>query len=271
MNQTLNLFTNTRRVVAAFTSMIAGIFTDTVTQAAPVLAPLPPAFAVYTAMATKTPQWVAVATACAIELIGMFSSKETVRAWTWNKTRIKSEPAAPFPLALAMSAVYFIVVLALSIGIEIYPHSLIIIYPGFVLIAASTYVTSAIAHDLDAWQRERDERHAAQGERRKLSAEIKAQKARLDKLRAAQHDAQRATERARIERERIDAQNERARDAQVSAHDPQDAPRMSIDERRERVREMVSAGAERAEIMNELGVSRHVVARDIKALNGSLK
>jgi hypothetical protein len=156
--------------------MLEAIFTETVTKAAPILAPLPPAFSVYTAMSLRTPQWVAIGTALAIELIGMFSSKVAVKCWNWNKTRIKSEAAAPFPLAVAMAAVYFLVVLALSLGIEINENFLIAIYPGFVVIAASVYVSSAVSTDLGQWQRDRAERHAEQAEKRGLAADIRAAK-----------------------------------------------------------------------------------------------
>ncbi len=183
-NRALNLFDGTRTIVSGFVGMLEGIFTDTVTRLAPILAPLPPAFSVYTAMSLRTPQWVAIATAMAIELIGMFSSKVAVASWNWNKQRLKTEPAAPFRLALAMATIYFVVVFALALGIEISPSFLIAIYPGFVLIAVSVYVSNAVNADLSAWQRERDERIAQIKEKRGLTVEIKAAEERLQELKA---------------------------------------------------------------------------------------
>jgi hypothetical protein len=179
----LALFDNTRAIVSGFVGMLEGIFTDTVTRLAPILAPLPPAFSVYTAMSLRTPQWVAIATALAIELIGMFSSKVAVQSWNWNRGRLKTEPVAPFSLTVAMAAVYFIVVLILALSIEIWTESLIILYPGFVIIAAATYVSNAINGDLTMWQRDRDERIAQQKEKRRLSVEIKAATEKLTELR----------------------------------------------------------------------------------------
>ncbi len=183
--KTLALFDCIRAIVSGFIGMIEGIFTDTVTRLAPILAPLPPAFSVYTAMTkAQTPYWVALCTALAVELIGMFSSKVAIQSWNWNRSRLKTEPTAPFSLTVTMAAVYFVVVLILALSIEIWTQSLIILYPGFVIIAASTYVSNAINGDLNAWQRERDERIREQKEKRGLGAEIKAALEQLQKLKA---------------------------------------------------------------------------------------
>jgi len=188
-NRALTLFDGTRTIVSGFVGMLEGIFTDTVTRLAPILAPLPPAFSVYTAMTrAETPYWIAIATALAVELIGMFSSKVAVRSWNWNRSRLKTEPAAPFRLTVAMAAIYFVVVLVLALSIEIWTESLIILYPGYVIIAAATYVSNAISGDLSAWQRERDERIAQQKEKRGLAAEIKAAKETLESIRTKAND-----------------------------------------------------------------------------------
>lgn len=207
-NRALNLFDGTRTIVSGFVEMLEGIFTDTVTRLAPILAPLPPAFSVYTAMdRAATPFWIAIATALAVELIGIFSSKVAVRSWNWNRSRLKSEPAAPFRLTVAMAAVYFVVVLVLALSIEIWQESLIILYPGFVIIAAATYVSNAISGDLAAWQRERDERLRQQKEKRGLAAEIKAAKETLADLvhqteTLTTKEAQLKAEVAKLQRER---------------------------------------------------------------------
>ena len=181
----LTLFDGTRTIVSGFVGMLEGIFTDTVTRLAPILAPLPPAFSVYTAMTkAQTPYWIALCTALAVELIGMFSSKVAIQSWNWNRARLKTEPVAPFTLTVAMAAVYFIVVLVLALSIEIWTQSLIILYPGFVIIAAATYVSNAINGDLSAWQRKRDERLQQQKEKHGLGAEIKTAREQLAELTA---------------------------------------------------------------------------------------
>jgi len=182
-SKALTLFDGTRTIVSGFVGMMEGIFTDTVTRLAPILAPLPPAFSVYTAMAkAQTPYWIALCTALAVELIGMFSSKVAIQSWNWNRSRLKTEPVAPFTLTVAMAAVYFIVVLVLALSIEIWTQSLIILYPGFVIIAAATYVSNAINGDLSAWQRKRNERLQQQKEKRGLGAEIKTAREQLAEL-----------------------------------------------------------------------------------------
>ena len=209
--RTLALFDCIRAIVSGFVGMLEGIFTDTVTRLAPILAPLPPAFSVYTAMTkANTPYWIALCTALAVELIGMFSSKVAIQSWNWNRSRLKTEPAAPFTLTVAMAAVYFIVVLLLALSIEIWTQSLIILYPGFVIIAASTYVSNAINGDLSAWQRERDERLQQQKEKRGLGAEIKAALEQLAKLKTdletTQAEAAALAEAATAELETIQAE-----------------------------------------------------------------
>jgi len=207
-SKALTLFDGTRTIVSGFVGMLEGIFTDTVTRLAPILAPLPPAFSVYTAMdRAATPYWIALCTALAVELIGMFSSKVAIQSWNWNRSRLKTEPVAPFNLTVAMAAVYFIVVLLLALSIEIWTQSLIILYPGFVIIAAATYVSNAINGDLNAWQRERDERLQQQKEKRGLAAEIKAALEQLRKLKAdlekTRDETRDLTEAATVELETI--------------------------------------------------------------------
>lgn len=204
--KTLILFDNTRAIISGFIGMLEGIFTDTVTRLAPILAPLPPAFSVYTAMAkAETPYWIALATALAVELIGMFSSKVAIQSWNWNRSRLKTEPTAPFSLTVTMAAIYFIVVLVLALSIEIWTQSLIILYPGFVIIAAATYVSNAINGDLTMWQRERDERLQQQKEKRGLSTEIKAAIANLETIHAETAELTKAVTKLKVQKQRLES------------------------------------------------------------------
>lgn len=292
----LTLFDGTRTIVSGFVEMLEGIFTDTVTRLAPILAPLPPAFSVYTAMIkAATPFWVALCTALAVELIGIFSSKVAVRTWNWNRSRLKSEPAAPFRLTVAMAAVYFVVVLVLALSIEIWQESLIILYPGFVIIAAATYVSNAISGDLAAWQRERDERIAQQKEKRGLAAEIKtaieqllelktdleatraetaelteAAKADLETTRAEKHHLAAEITRLKAQRKRL-KQPEKA----VSPDDPPGFSEETIEQAREVYNRFAAEGRTRfgAALGREVGVNDRngrKLVEYFRSLNGYL-
>jgi hypothetical protein len=293
----LRFYDGLQTVIIGLVAMLEAIFTETVTKAAPILAPLPPAFSVYTAMSLRTPQWVAIGTALAIELIGMFSSKVAVKSWNWNKTRIKSEASAPFPLAVAMAAVYFVVVLALSLGIEINENFLIAIYPGFVVIAASVYVSSAVSTDLGQWQRERAERHAQQAERSGLAADIRQAKTNLASVKNEAAELAETVQKLRFERVQLadDIKAHKARLKRTLAVQEADKPpndtnirdllpqanatrQAKIDDRHQAIIEIKTnePGISQPDLtsrLNELGysVSLSTVKRDIKSLNGSLQ
>lgn len=264
-SRALAFFDATRTVVGGFVALIEGVFTDTVSRAAPMLAPLPPAFAVYTAMATKTPPWVAISTALAIELIGMYTSKISVRSWNWNKQRLQSEPVAPFRLAVGMSATYFVVVLALALGVEIWPDSLIIIYPGFVIIAAATYVANALATDMAVWELDRRERIAEQKDRQREAHNRKMESQNAALLLAQQNILQAQNAPQIVDMQRVAAAKTPSLDAARTAKTTK------IAARREDVLRLVGDGRNTSEIAATLGVSSDTVRRDVKQLNGSAK
>lgn len=265
--KTLAIFDCVRAIVSGFVGMLEGIFTDTVTRLAPILAPLPPAFSVYTAMTkANTPYWIALCTALAVELIGMFSSKVAIQSWNWNRSRLKTEPMAPFNLTVAMAAVYFVVVLILALSIEIWTQSLIILYPGFVIIAASTYVSNAINGDLNAWQRERDERITLQKEKRGLGAEIKAALEKLAQLKAdleaARTEAAELTEavtKLKTQKRRLETQIAAPTQAKepVSPDDPPAFSAETIERAKEAYDRFTAEGATRfgAALGREVGVN----------------
>jgi len=281
----LAFYDGTQTIISGFVGLIEGIFTDTVTRLAPILAPLPPAFSVYTAMSLNAPQWVAIATAGAIELIGMFSSKVAVTSWNWNKTRQKSEPESPFYLALGMAAVYFVVVLVLAASIEIFPNATQLIYLGFVFIAASTYVSSAVNIDLKNWQRERIERQAQQAVKRGLAADIRDAQSRLDSVLAESKTLLDSVEKLTAERDALQQQIDQQRAAQTAANSgksnfkpgdlnalelARDTKQMQITERRERVAVLFKSGKKTSEMAALLGCSPDTIRKDIKQLNGKL-
>jgi len=276
-NKILAFYDGTQTVVSGFIGMVEGIFTDTVTRFAPILAPLPPAFAIYSAMVTKTPLWVAYSTAVAIELIGMFSARTAVKSWNWNKSRIQSEPVAPFQVTLTMAIIYFAVVFALAIGVEIYRDALIIIYPSFVIVAVSTYVSNAVSTDMQTWQKERTERVTLQKKRSGLSAQVKEldtlikdKKTELDTL---------ILETSKRENELIMGSYAANDTNEMTLLDrANEVKRTKSDERKQAILDLKKAhsGITQNELLTQLndlgfGTSLSTVKRDLRTLNGKAK
>ena len=101
-DQVIYVFREAQRVILGFVDALDLTFISLVTRLAPIAAPAPAAYSVYRAMmAIHTPEWVAILTAVTIELIGMFQAKTALRARNWNLIKLKSDPAAPFDLALS--------------------------------------------------------------------------------------------------------------------------------------------------------------------------
>jgi len=81
-----------------------------------------------------------------------------------------------------MAAIFFSVILILSLTIEIDPRLAILTYPSFVAVAVCTYTCLAVSNNLTTWESERAERHAHQAEKTGLNAGIKQAKADLKNL-----------------------------------------------------------------------------------------
>jgi len=170
----IRFFRESQRVVLGLVDSFDQSFLGVVTRLAPVLAPIPAAYSVYRAMVTVgAPERIALVTATAIELIGMFQSKTALRARNWNLVKLKSDPAAPFGLALTMAAIYFLTAFGLTVAIEFLPDKAHLVFPAFVVFAASVYVSNALASDLTRWETDRDDRLRGQQERSGLVYEVK--------------------------------------------------------------------------------------------------
>lgn len=182
-DKTIDFFRESSRAILGLVDSVDLTFIGTVTRLAPIVAPAPAAYSVYRAMvAIETPQWVAILTAVTVELIGMFQSKTALRARNWNLIKLKSDPAAPFELALLMAFIYFLVALGLTTIIEFAPTWSKVIYPAFVVFAASVYVSNAIASDLTRWEVDRSDRLREQGQRTGLKADIRRLTDQHDRL-----------------------------------------------------------------------------------------
>lgn len=181
----IKLFRETQRVILALADAVDQSFLGVVTKLAPILAPIPAAYSVYRAMiAVGAGFEISLATAGAIEIIGMFQSKTALRARNWNLVKLKSEPAAPFGLALTMAAIYFLTAFGLTMAIEFWPDKGRLVFPAFVVFAASVYVSNALASDLSRWETDRDDRLRGQQVRSGLAAEVRELTGQANKLRS---------------------------------------------------------------------------------------
>lgn len=185
----LSLFKSVETVANALVRMIVTIFTFAITEITPLVAPLPPAFSIYTAMHDRlhVPVYVAVIAAAAIEITGMFSSKVSIRCYQWNKARNKTDESIPQALSVAMTSVFFVVVLLLAFTVEIAPNLTALVIPGFVLIAISVYVNLAIHTNLERMEIDKSANLELRDERNGLTAQVRQAKKDLEKL-AGQFD-----------------------------------------------------------------------------------
>lgn len=272
----IDFFRESQRVVLGFVDSLDLTFISLVTRLAPIVAPAPAAYSVYRAMmAIHTPEWVAILTAVTIELIGMFQSKTALRARNWNLVKLKSDPGAPFDVALLMAFIYFIVALGLTTIIEFAPTWSKIIYPAFVVFAASVYVSNAISSDLTRWETDRSDRLREQAERRGLTAEIKRltdQAKRLgDKVKKLADEAQKLDGEIANKQARLDKLT-----GQNNGFGPHNLPKARAAKknntaaRRSKLADILEGNPDltNRELAEQLAVSMTTIKNDKKALNG---
>ncbi len=88
---------------------------------APFLALVPTAWLVYarTIQHLGWPWPVAVFAAVGLEALGLVISLTGLDAWTWNRAKRKTDPAAPVVLPVALLVVYFVAAELLTVGLDI--------------------------------------------------------------------------------------------------------------------------------------------------------
>ncbi len=89
----------------------------------PLLTPIPTAYVTWRAAihAFELPGWVAFVMAAAVEGLGFSATDTAMMIWDYNETRRKSDPEAPFSLAVGTVFFYIGVVLGLTILVEVLP------------------------------------------------------------------------------------------------------------------------------------------------------
>lgn len=96
---------------------------DIIAVFSPWFAPVPSAYLVGKAVYEHL-QWhwiVALIAAIAVESIGVVSVVVALRLYEWNETKNKTDPFAPFWLSVSTVCVYFIVTIALTILLDVFP------------------------------------------------------------------------------------------------------------------------------------------------------
>jgi DNA-binding CsgD family transcriptional regulator len=268
--------------------MVVNIFTFAITEVAPMVAPLPPAFSIYTAMSERlhVPFYVAIIAAIAIEIIGMFSSKVSIRCYQWNTSKTKTEQSVPQSLSILMTSIFFVVVLLLALTVELAPNLTALVIPGFVLIAISVYVNLAIHINLEKLEVNKNANLELREERNGLASEIRKAKNEIAKL---QNETQNLTRELQVlvaKRDALIAEIAAQKTAEKAANSgnaafvlgdlaaldiARNSKKTKIENRRNEVLRLFQTGKGTSEIATLVGCSSDTVRRDMKHLNGKVE
>lgn len=117
--------TDDRQATPNLLAKIENALTEAAATIGPWLAPLPTAWLVgqSTLDHLRWPQVVAVIAGIVIELFGLAATGQALALYEYNKTRRKSDPAAPVAFAALLVAGYFAVAVTLTVILDIYPQS----------------------------------------------------------------------------------------------------------------------------------------------------
>jgi DNA-binding CsgD family transcriptional regulator len=260
---------------------IVNIFTFAITEIAPMVAPLPPAFSIYRAMTERlhVPIYVAIVAAIAIEIIGMFSSKVSIRCYQWNTRRNKTDQSVPQAISITMTSIFFTVVFLLALTVDLFPALTALVIPGFVLIAISVYVNLAIHTNLEKLETDKTASLELKDERNGLVAQIRQTKKDLTKLQNETQNltAKRAALFAEIAAQKAAnsgdaAQNTAFVPGDLAALDAaRNSKKAKIAARRQEVLRLYRAGETTPKIAEITGYSPDTIRRDIKSMNGKVK
>ena len=102
---------------------LENVAVDLVAKLAPWCAPLPTAYLVGRATVTHLhwPAWVGLVAAVIVESLGLATTATALVLRDYNASKRKSDPQAPYTLALALVSVYFVVATGLTVILDIVP------------------------------------------------------------------------------------------------------------------------------------------------------
>ncbi len=104
----------------AFVRALEHRIIDTVSATTPWLAPILPAYMVYSSVETRLdfPAWVAIATGLAIEFLGLSAVHTTFQLWSWNQKAAEAN-RAPVWVAGLTGTFYLAVVLTVNVVLDL--------------------------------------------------------------------------------------------------------------------------------------------------------
>lgn len=296
----LAVFNSIETVINNLVRTLVNILTFAVTEMAPIVAPLPPAFSIYTAMSQRlhVPFQVAIAAAFAIEVIGMFSAKVSIRCYQWNSQRTKTEPTIPRDLSITMTGVFFTVVLLLALTVELFPALVALVIPGFVLIAISVYINLAIHTNLEKLELDKANTLHLREEKNGLTAQIRTAKKEAETLaerlktartkltalgrelagqqqlkRSLENDLIQLNTQVKLGQNQPNSPANFVHSAPNDLNKANEAKQDQINRRRQELAALLDKNSQltNRELAGQLGVSLGTIKNDKKALNGSLK
>jgi len=102
---------------------LESVAVDLVAKVAPWCAPLPTAYLVgrATVVHLAWPAWVGFVAAVIVESLGLATTATALVLRDYNQSKRKTDPRAPFALALALVGVYFVVATGLTVVLDISP------------------------------------------------------------------------------------------------------------------------------------------------------
>jgi len=106
---------------------IESFIADIVAKIAPWVAPIPTAYLVgrATIRHLKWPFLIGLIAAVIVESLGLATTLTALELRDYNKSKRKSDPAAPFWLAAILVGTYFVVALGLTVALDIFPEQAI--------------------------------------------------------------------------------------------------------------------------------------------------
>lgn len=143
---------------------------DFIAVFAPWLGPIPSAWLVGNA-AQEYLHWpllIAIIAGVAVEAIGVVSVVLALRLYEWNDTKNKTDPGAPFGLAVVLVAVYFVVTIGLTVLLDVFPDLARYAPAIFPLLAAVGAVNIAVKNG----QNRREEAKAGRKKGTKVSPKV---------------------------------------------------------------------------------------------------
>jgi DNA-binding transcriptional ArsR family regulator len=148
---------------------------DTASKLSPFLAPLPTAYLIGRATVNHLhwPTWVGVVSAVVVESLGLATMATALELYQYNATRRKTDPQAPFLLAVVLASVYLVTATGLTVlldtiqGLEVYAPA---IFPALSMTGV-TLLAVRLDHRrrLETIRAEKQERQAERKERKEHS------------------------------------------------------------------------------------------------------